>query len=67
MTPEDRILVDSIYNDNTSSGWVKNSIIPLLKRDPVDALNDVEYLLLILNSRFKTILKRSQTNDKETF
>jgi hypothetical protein len=44
-------LVAAICNDPSASHWLKDALTALLKRDPVDAVNDAELLADIMRSR----------------
>ena len=44
-------LIDDVLNDPTISHWLKSSLSSALNRDPLDAANDAEMLLLILSQR----------------
>lgn len=50
--------VKEILGDFAASSWLKQAIITLERRDPVDAANDAELLAELMNQRlFKTSLK----------
>ena len=42
-----KITKEMILESDDASDWLKNALRSLLKRDPVDALNDVEVLKLV--------------------
>lgn len=50
---------EQILNDPASSFWLKESLEKSLSRDPVDALNDAETLLAVLQGRLSALLGRS--------
>ena len=43
-----KITKEMILESDDASDWLKNALRSLLKRDPVDALNDVEVLKLVI-------------------
>ncbi len=45
-----------IYLDPAASYWLKVALAESLKRDIVDAVNDVEVLLEVLKERLKEVL-----------
>ena len=42
-----KITKEMILESDDASDWLKNALRTLLKRDPVDALNDVEVLKIV--------------------
>ena len=42
-----KLTKEMILESDDASDWLKNALRSLLKRDPVDALNDVEVLKLV--------------------
>lgn len=44
---------ESILSDPTASYWLKQRIEELQERDPVDALNDIEMLKRLTESRLE--------------
>ena len=42
-----KITKEMILESDDTSDWLKNALRTVLKRDPVDALNDVEVLKLV--------------------
>lgn len=44
--------LNTILNDPSASYWLKNALRSATRRDIVDALNDAETLLAILQDRF---------------
>lgn len=49
---------DQILNDPACSFWLKEALEKSLARDPVDALNDAETLVTVLQGRLKALLGR---------
>lgn len=47
-------LKTKIMNDPAASYWLQNAIKALDKRDPVDAIADVETLVKVCNKRYLT-------------
>jgi hypothetical protein len=54
MTPEE------LLSDPSLSFWFKDALKSALKRDPVDALSDVELLLGVLSARTRAILDKDR-------
>jgi hypothetical protein len=50
------LLEDRILADDSASFWLKDAIIALEQRDPVDALSDAETLVKILRERLNKIM-----------
>ncbi len=46
-----RTLIQQIKNDFAASYWLQHALETALRRDPVDALNDAEILVLALEQR----------------
>jgi hypothetical protein len=44
-------LCENILDDPAASFWLKNALQSALNRDPVDALNDAEVLVVVLKER----------------
>lgn len=53
---EDELLLERVSRDPSSSSWLRFALFSALRRDPVDAVNDAEYLFDILNRRQMRIL-----------
>lgn len=51
--------IQKVIDSHAASYWLKAALKDALKRDPVDALNDAEYLVDLLNERFNLILKQN--------
>ena len=49
--------VEDVLRDPPASFWVKAALRSALTRDPVDAVNDAEFLARILDRRIRTILE----------
>lgn len=49
-------LIPAICNDPSASCWLKDALNALLKRDPVDAVNDAEVLAEVMRSRLSETL-----------
>ena len=52
---ENKIRVSDVLNDPCVSDWTKMAIRTQLQRDPVDALNDAELLVIILKQNLVRI------------
>jgi hypothetical protein len=50
------VSVEAILADPTASTWLKNAVQTALSRDPVDAANDAEILMGVLESRAARVL-----------
>ena len=50
--------LNTILNDPSASYWLKNALRSATRRDIVDALNDAETLLAILQDRFEQTVCR---------
>lgn len=48
-------LEESIVNDLSASFWLKEQLSNTKRRDPVDALNDAEALVLVLKERLQSM------------
>lgn len=49
---------EQILNDPACSFWLKEALEKSLSRDPVDALNDAETLVAVLQGRLIALLGR---------
>lgn len=47
--------MQTLLKDGTISYWLKNTLLELQKRDPVDALRDVELLGKVLKKRLRSL------------
>lgn len=43
--------IERLLKDQAVSNWLKNSLQAALPRDPIDAANDAEVLLFVLDKR----------------
>ncbi len=50
------LLHDKILNDPAVSDWLKTALRAALARDPVDAVNDAEILLQVLNEKLDALM-----------
>jgi hypothetical protein len=53
-------LVEGICSDPSTTFWLKEALLTLLQRDPVDAVNDSRILADIMQSRLDEVLQQSQ-------
>jgi len=53
-------LVQGTINDPSTSYWLKEALVTLIQRDPVDAANDARILADLMQSRLEEILQHSQ-------
>lgn len=51
--------IEKVMDSPAASYWLKSALEDALKRDPVDSLNDAEYLVDLLSERFNLILKQT--------
>jgi len=49
-------LCENILDDPAASFWLKNALRSALNRDPVDALNDAEVLVVALKERLDFVV-----------
>ena len=49
---------ERVKKDPSVSNWLKTAVTQLLDRDPVDAINDAELLLHLMDLRMKEQLER---------
>ncbi|EKA4522886.1 hypothetical protein OLI68_003187 [Vibrio cholerae] len=54
----------TLLSDPSTSNWLKEQLDLTQKRDLVDALNDAEVLVKVLESRLKTVTQHQQ--DKQS-
>ncbi len=57
MTP----MCENILDDPATSFWLKNALRSALNRDPVDALNDAEVLVVALKERLDFVFNEEAT------
>lgn len=54
-------LCENILDDPAASFWLKNALRSALDRDPVDALNDAEVLVVALKERLDFVVNEEPT------
>ena len=54
------VRVSDLLADRTASYWLKSAVAECMRRDPVDALNDAEYLRILMASRLAEIEKGAE-------
>ncbi len=54
-------LCENILDDLAASFWLKNALRSALNRDPVDALNDAELLVVALKERLDFVFNEEAT------
>lgn len=54
-------MCENILNDLAASFWLKNALRSALNRDPVDALNDAELLVVTLKERLDFVVNEEAT------
>ena len=55
LSPQTATMIDEVLSDPSSSEWVKTALLDLLRRDPIDALNDLDTLLTLMQKRLADI------------
>jgi hypothetical protein len=58
--------MNTVMTDPAASGWVKTALESALKRDPVDAVNDAEFLLAVLTRRLDNIFRQAALSSQES-
>jgi hypothetical protein len=51
--------IERVLRCPAASNWLKGAVRDLLKRDPVDAANDVDYLAELMTERADVALMRA--------
>lgn len=54
-------MCENILDDPAASFWLKNALRSALDRDPVDALNDAELLVVALKERLNFVVNEEAT------
>ncbi|MEB8515135.1 hypothetical protein [Acidithiobacillus ferriphilus] len=49
--------IQAIITDPTASDWLKTALASALRRDPVDAVNDAQFLLTTLTDRLDDLIR----------
>jgi hypothetical protein len=47
--------VFAVLNDRSTSYWLRDAILALTERDPVDAAHDAHYLASLMDARVKEL------------
>ncbi|MGE4483003.1 hypothetical protein [Acidocella sp.] len=63
QTTDDEI--NAVMTDPAASGWVKTALEGALRRDPVDAVNDAEFLLGVLSRRLHMIFRNAKRSSHD--
>jgi hypothetical protein len=53
--------IDDVLRDPAASFWLKTALRTALERDPVDAANDAEMLLRLLDARLRAVLAQPKS------
>jgi hypothetical protein len=56
--PDDLPSIEEVLRDPAASLWLRNALRAALVRDPVDAANDAEVLVRLLDRRCRSILSQ---------
>lgn len=49
--------IHAVTTDPTASDWLRNALESALERDPVDAVNDAQFLLATLTARLDDLFR----------
>lgn len=52
--------IRAVLASPAASGWIKRALESALERDPVDAVNDAEFLLSLLSARLDRTFRHSR-------
>lgn len=52
--------IEVVLTDKSTSYWLRESLKSAMSRDPIDAVNDAETLLCLLNECANSILESNQ-------
>ena len=58
--------IQTIRDDPAVSDWLKQAIVDLARRDPLDALNDVELLTALVTDRWEALIRASRPEQVRT-
>ncbi|GAN80409.1 hypothetical protein [Acidocella aminolytica] len=58
--------INAVMTDPAASGWIKAALEGALHRDPVDAMNDAEFLLAVLTRRLNNILHQDVLSSQDS-
>ncbi len=47
----------AVMTDPAASDWLKNALESAIERDPVDAVNDAQFLLITLTARLDDLIR----------
>jgi hypothetical protein len=53
--------IKDVLRDPAASSWLKTALRTALERDPVDAANDAEMLLRLLDARLHALLEQPES------
>jgi hypothetical protein len=53
--------IENVLRDPAASFWLKAALRTALERDPVDAANDAEMLLRLLDARLNALLEQPES------
>lgn len=58
--------IQEVLQDPAASLWLKQALSSALLRDPVDAINDAEVLVRLLDERCRVILNQGRLTDENS-
>ena len=50
--------IQALLDDPSTSFWLKDALVAALRRDPIQAVNEAEALVAILNARADAIIRQ---------
>ena len=65
QNPVPQPTIEGVLADPAASVWLKNALRSALERDPVDAANDAEMLLRLLDDRLRVLFKQPASEPRE--
>ncbi len=65
QSPVPHPTIEGVLADPAVSLWLRNALRSALERDPVDAANDAEMLLRLLDDRLRALLKQQASRGKQ--
>lgn len=64
--PNDSPEIEEVLRDPAASLWLRQALSSALLRDPVDAVNDAEVLVRLLDERCRVILNQRRLTDENS-
>ncbi len=66
QSPVPQPTIEGVLADPAASLWLKHALRSALERDPVDAANDAEMLLRLLDDRLRALLEQPASEPTES-